>query len=74
MKKHKLKIKLDNLFIEPQAGDYEFFGPLPLRIGEITYIAPDDMPQVFGGGLFVPTVKVILLADKSGRKWLVETR
>lgn len=64
------------MVIEPQATKYRFDGYMPLSIGEITTIV------VEGDNLFIPwklpallrTRRVILLADASGRKWLVECR
>lgn len=67
-----LLVKIGNMIIEPQAGDYYFAdGSWPQRVGDQCYINPS--PPNFG---VYPSrrVLVILLADASGRQWLVECK
>lgn len=73
--KHKTRIKflkIKNLTIEPQAltkGAYWFEdGSEPVRIGDVTHIFFPAADWRVG----VRRVKVILLADESGRRWLVQ--
>ena len=71
--KHKVRIKflkIKNLTIEPQAfskGGYWFDGSEPVRIGDQARICFPATDWRVG----VRRVKVILLADESGRQWLV---
>lgn len=63
-----MKISLDNMVIAPQRQAYWIDGAPPRRIGDITYIRLPATDFRIGS----PRVKVILLADASGRQWLVK--
>lgn len=69
-----MKIVLDNMTIEPQSSTFDYvYGP-PERIGELAQIRLHHT----GWGVYPSTAEqiknVILLADKSGRQWLVEVK
>ncbi len=59
-----MKIALDDMIIDPQPHKYRFVNGPPSRIGDQAYIRIERLFDPF-------EVPVILLKDKSGRKWLV---
>ena len=67
-------LKIKNLTIEPQSTSYAFHSTRPTRIGDLAQIAVEGdngfVPYRTGWPTRIRTV--ILLADGSGRRWLVE--
>ena len=59
-----------DMILAPQTTTYSIDGPWPERIGEQTHIRVHE----FTWGINPWITKVILLADPSGRQWLVECK
>ena len=56
---------MPGLVIEPQASSYHFISDGPRRVGDLSLIQLSHTPW--------KAYQVVLLADKSGRLWLVAT-
>ncbi len=65
-----MRIQLADRVIEPQRHRYWLEGRPPERIGDQTYIYLPAEDFRIG----VLRIKVILLADASGRQWLVRCK
>lgn len=67
-------LKIKNLTIEPQSTGYYFDGMRPARIGDMALIYLRKPSFDYGSLRSLMPVRVILLADESGRRWLVQCR
>jgi hypothetical protein len=62
-----MKVLVNSIVIDPQPSPYHFVSMPPKKIGDQAYIRVQR-------SLVLVDVLVILLADRSGRQWLVQTK